>query len=350
MEAELREKISVLTPKPNYSIIEITRGGILLNCEIGLGLHLNRILRTPSKILLRIKTQKCRDLPKLFNIVRKIAWKDYLNQPHAEVKVSAKKSRLIHTGKIERSFHEGIESYFNGNKIKTEILEKHKDDPKQTVFIRLFEDELTISLDTSGDLLHIRGNRSFRGHASLRENIAALLITKLLCDVPEGKYRVIDPMCGTGTFLFEWRDRYELVDRNFAFQYSPLIKYTHNLEIDYQTFNPAYLEGFDIDEEIIDKLKDSEKISFSKQDVFKESPYPSEIPCVIVTNPPFGKRVRIQGDKLEYFEKIHKSVKKNYNPSLIGMIIPRDFVGELPGERLFFNLNGIEVCFLVQKL
>ena len=297
---------------------------------------------------MRIKSQKCRDIPKLYNIIRKIPWKTYLNQETCEVKVSAKKSRLIHTGKIEEAFFDGLKDHFKANSIKTSLLEAFEEAPKQVIFLRFFEDELTISLDTSGDLLHIRGNRSFRGHASIRENIASILLYKLTEDLPETKYNLIDPMCGTGTFLFEWRDQFKKIDRNFLYQSSALTPLSgEDLTIKKDKNHEVSFFGFDQDKEIIDKLKGTPNIAFEVGDVFK--PKTLEGTNIIIINPPYGKRVKIKGDKIDYFRDLIDAVAKNYSPMRLGIIIPRDFVGSLPGERTYFKQNGIDVCFLVQK-
>ncbi len=57
-----------------------------------------------------------------------------------------------------------------------------------------------ISIDSSGELLHRRGYRREAGAAPLRETLAAGVLLKLGWD---GGVPLVDPMCGSGSFLIE---------------------------------------------------------------------------------------------------------------------------------------------------
>lgn len=350
LEYLLENEIEVKYPHffNSESLLSITKaqGGIEIECPMENGLRLNQIIRSCSKILLRIKRQKCRDLPKLYNIIRKINWKTYFNQEHINFNITAKKSRLIHTKRIEDSATNALVDYFNANKIKASIKEKFADAPIQTLFLRFFDDELTISLDTSGDLLHIRGDRSFRGHASLRENIAHLLLLKLFENLDQGKaYNLIDPMCGTGTFLQEALKFNAPNERDFNYNYlniAPLepLQVTQAIKsLDLKLF------GLDIDSEIIENNRVRTDIHFEQQDLFH--PKQLEGNNLVIMNPPYGKRIQISGDKKKFFLDICFKVSQAYDPIKFAMIIPRDFVPKIPCEKLYFKQNGIDVCFII---
>lgn len=63
------------------------------------------------------------------------------------------------------------------------------------------EDNLCVfSVDTSGEGLHKRGHKSAVGKAPMRENLAALFLRE--CGF-NGNEPVVDPMCGSGTFVIE---------------------------------------------------------------------------------------------------------------------------------------------------
>jgi putative N6-adenine-specific DNA methylase len=73
-------------------------------------------------------------------------------------------------------------------------------EPQQRLLIRLDNDRVTISLDSSGDNLYRRGLKIHRVGAPLRETMAAFILARsgYRPDLP-----VIDPMCGSGTFSLE---------------------------------------------------------------------------------------------------------------------------------------------------
>ncbi len=72
--------------------------------------------------------------------------------------------------------------------------------PDVRIHLFLTFDEAVFYLDTSGDPLFKRGWRSATGEAPLRENLAAGIL-KLAGWTPEQV--LLDPMCGSGTFLIE---------------------------------------------------------------------------------------------------------------------------------------------------
>jgi len=70
----------------------------------------------------------------------------------------------------------------------------------QLVVVRFFRDECTISIDSSGALLHRRGYRQATAKAPLRETLAAAM---LLGAGWTGDTPLVDPLCGAGTIPIE---------------------------------------------------------------------------------------------------------------------------------------------------
>jgi putative N6-adenine-specific DNA methylase len=74
------------------------------------------------------------------------------------------------------------------------------DESSQLILARLDHDELVISLDSSGELLHQRGYRLATAKAPLRETLAAAMLLGAGWD---GSTPLIDPFCGSGTIPIE---------------------------------------------------------------------------------------------------------------------------------------------------
>ena len=70
----------------------------------------------------------------------------------------------------------------------------------QLVVVRFYRDECTISVDSSGALLHRRGYRQATAKAPLRETLAAAM---LLAAEWTGDTPLVDPLCGAGTIPIE---------------------------------------------------------------------------------------------------------------------------------------------------
>ena len=79
-----------------------------------------------------------------------------------------------------------------------------KDQPDVRINVRLAKKRAYFSLDYSGESLHRRGYRKSQGVAPLKENLAAAILLRAgWPDIAKGGGMLIDPMCGSGTFLVE---------------------------------------------------------------------------------------------------------------------------------------------------
>ncbi|MAX65940.1 MAG: hypothetical protein QF441_12365 [Bacteriovoracaceae bacterium] len=325
----------------SFKIISKDIGGIQIQCPLEQGLKLNRILKVPTRILLRIHQQKCRDLPKLYKILKKINWKEFLLQTNIEFIITARKSRLIHTERIKQSAQKALTDYFNANKFKSSLQRTNL--PAQRIYLRLDADELTISLDTSGAEHYKRKQKlEYTSSASLRETYAAALLIKLLGLRPL-KTRLIDPMCGSGTFLLEAISFFELNQQAAAYQnwnlptYAPLTK---NLE---PIWNFTAIEGHDL--HLTEPTRVHKKIDFSPGNYFDLKEIPDS---TLIMNPPYGKRIKISGEPAEYFQSLITYAKETIKAHRLGIIIPLNISQKIRcSNRLKFNQNGVMVEFLV---
>lgn len=346
---ELREKRSLFGPIAlPLENLSIQKGGIEIELPTAQGLALNYLLKTPTRILMRLKKQRCRDFPKLYKIMAQMPWRKYLVKQEIQWRISAKESRIINTDKAEKTCEQALEKYFQGSPLSKKTLEASKDLPAQKVFLRFDKDDLTISLDTSGELLHIRGGRPDRGKASLRENYAACLLTLLLKETKQKTPvpLLVDPMCGTGTFLNEALDFGKLLGKNFPF--------LHWKEVD-KVINPLpgktlalRCHGLDLEP----KAAPRENLEIETQDLFASLPNEKRKKmktAVLICNPPYGKRVKIEGDRRKYFERLFKQIETEYAPRAWGVLVPADIkIKERFDKKHSFNNNGIKVNFYIK--
>src|SRR5207247_2078948 len=112
----------------------------------------------------------------------------------AAVALSASQSgsRLYHTGAVTENLAAAIGDRVRGG--VTVAAEGVK------VLARGVDDHWTLSVDSSGELLHRRGWRQESAHAPLRETLAAALL--MLCEWDPAT-PLVDPMCGAGTVPLE---------------------------------------------------------------------------------------------------------------------------------------------------
>lgn len=78
------------------------------------------------------------------------------------------------------------------------------DQPQVVVHCLIKEQTVTVSLNLSGSSLHRRGYRQGHGEAPLKENLAAAILYRANWpQLAQAQYPLVDPMCGSGTFLIE---------------------------------------------------------------------------------------------------------------------------------------------------
>ena len=115
------EEILASEIKQKYPDIEdykIVTGGVEVTCLAEVGYSFNRYLKTPTRVLLRLKDFSCRDLPKLFQRASKIPWNLYLLNGKYELDVSCSGSLINNEKRVQKALSDGIETYLKGNQPK----------------------------------------------------------------------------------------------------------------------------------------------------------------------------------------------------------------------------------------
>lgn len=152
----------------------------------------NLELRGAVRVLARIGTFMAFHLAQLDKRARKFPWGDVL-RPDVPVKVQV-------TCKASKIYHAKAAT----QRIETALTESHgitlSAEAEMVIKVRLLDNQVTISLDTTGEALHRRGHKEAVGKAPLRENMAAMFLRQMEFD---GSMPVVDPMCGSGTFVIE---------------------------------------------------------------------------------------------------------------------------------------------------
>ena len=203
----------------NISIESSERGGVTFTGLLDTAYHANLNLRTGHRVLLRLDDFLAQSYPALFDRVTRLPWELYLgfNRTYS-LKVSAKTSRLRHHKKIAETVASGIAEVLKPLGLRATL---HDDAPVE-FHVRFHQDRCTLSLNTSGEHLHRRGYRTLTTEAPLRETLAAGL---LLMSHSKKYDLIVDPMCGSGTFVIEAallaRNVAPGLYRSFAFEHLP---------------------------------------------------------------------------------------------------------------------------------
>jgi putative N6-adenine-specific DNA methylase len=340
-------------------------GGVTVYAPLERGLAMNLALKTPTRILLRIATFRCRDFPKLFNKIKDLPWAQWLDPScDLEVQVSTRLSRLKIKSRIQETCADAWMEFQKQAGVKTNFTKK------ATLYARFLNDECTLSLDTSGERLHKRGERKHIGEAPLRETIAAALIQWVGRDFADGAEEVelVDPMMGSGTFLLEGTLRDHLVDRReFAFEaFVAFPRETPALRVSRPRF--THFVGFEMDKKAMaaaranlkrfaDSLGTDAAIDVHAQDVFAAQalPPPAGRRRWLFANPPYGERLKVKEPLAEFYTRLFATCATVVDPARACFLLPGKAVkGKFPlprgwkvlGKRPFVN-GGIPVVAFV---
>lgn len=152
----------------------------------------NLQLRGCGHVLARIGSFRAPHLVQLDREARAFPWGQVLRKGvPVTVEASCARSRIYHSGAAAQRVARAIAEEFGA---------PIADDAAVVVKLRIEDDLCTLSIDSSGESLHKRGHKEGVGKAPLRETLAALFLRQ--CGYT-GEEPVVDPMCGSGTFVIE---------------------------------------------------------------------------------------------------------------------------------------------------
>jgi len=286
------------------------------------------MLRTCEGMRARIGSPfKARNWEELACGLKKLPWKAYISPLHyPKIRVSSVKSALYHTGAVQERVNNFLHTYLgqNINNTSAHNGDHNNKDVAQSVFVRLWHDDLQVSIDIVHEEHYKRIGNKHVAEAPLRENMSAALLLKAGF-VP--KRNLWDPFMGSGSFLLEALGMSvsgpsSLVDprlRKFSFQMWP----THD-DNKYSKFidllpRSAMIRSVSTEAAIFGSDKDPRAVAAAIHNlsVFQESGHDvsqfvrvfqgdfmvveKQIPkgkdIMIITNVPYGKRILPDTDK-----------------------------------------------------
>ncbi|MCX7567071.1 class I SAM-dependent RNA methyltransferase [Sulfitobacter sp. F26169L] len=152
----------------------------------------NLELRGATRVLARIGGFMAFHLAQLDKRCRKFPFGELLRTDVSlRVQVTTKASKIYHARAAAQ-------------RVETALTETHgltlDPDAELVLKVRIDDNQVLFSLDTSGESLHKRGHKEAVGKAPMRETLAALMLRQAGYS---GNEPVVDPMCGSGTFVIE---------------------------------------------------------------------------------------------------------------------------------------------------
>ena len=159
----------------------------------------NFCLRTALRVLKPIYKFKSTDADDLYEQVKQFHWEDIMNESSTfSIDTTVYSESFKHSRFVTYRVKDGIADYFMERCDKRPSIRLNS--PDYQINVHINNKDVTISLDSSGEPLYKRGWRVAQTDAPINEVLAAGIIKLSGWD---GECNLVDPMCGSGTFLIE---------------------------------------------------------------------------------------------------------------------------------------------------
>jgi len=281
--------------------------------------------RTAIRVLVPFASFYARDEEEMYRQVSRIPWNKYLsNDDTFAINAVVSNSTFQHSLFLAQLTKDAIVDQFRrktGNRPSIDVTR-----PDIRLNLHMFENKVTLALDSSGDSLHRRGYRLQTNVAPLNEVLAAGIIALTGWDK---KSPFIDPMCGSGTLLIEAAMMaYNIAPGLYRQQGFGIMSWQ---DFDQQLYDEVLAEarsqrlpeseidiiGSDIDPEYITAARNNiteaqleDEIRVRVRDI-KEAAGTGE-PGIVVLNPPYGERLGTD-DLNQLYKTIGDTLKSNFS-------------------------------------
>ncbi len=282
----------------------------------------NLELRGAGRVLARLGGFSAIHLSQLDKRARKFPWGDSLRKDVPfRVEATCRKSKIYHGGaaaqRIATAIHEELGAPIS--EVADVIIK-----------VRIEHDFCMISVDTSGDMLHKRGHKEAIAKAPLRETIASLLLRAVGFT---GMETVLDPMCGSGTFVIEAAELAAglLPGRSRSFAFEQLATFDARVWATMQGAKasvPNHFRFYGSDRDagaIKAATANAARAGVSASTEFKQRAIsdlqtPEGAPGLVIVNPPYGTRIGNKRPLLDLHAAFGKVMRERFQGWRVAMI------------------------------
>lgn len=282
----------------------------------------NLWLRGANKVLARFARLRVDRLADLEREASRLPWSTVLRADvPVRVEATTARTRLYHSGAVEERVGRAIHAAL-GTPIRA--------DAPVTVMVRVEDDTCTLSIDTSGELLHRRGNKSDVVRAPMRETMAALLLMQCGYD---GREPVLDPMCGSGTFVIEAAEIAAGLNpgraRAFAFEHLATFDaaaWSRLRAVARAPRSGLHFHGSDRDAHAIAAAEaNAERAGVAALTSFQIAPVsevapPDGPPGLVMVNPPYGTRLGDPARLAALYRSFGETMMRRFSGWRVGLV------------------------------
>ena len=292
----------------------------------------NLCCRTALRILKPIYKFIARNTDELYEFTKEFDWGSLMNVNSTfSIDTVAYSDEFTHSRFVTYRVKDAIVDWFKDRYGEDKRPGVRLQDADVMINVHIAGDRVTLSLDSSGESLHKRGYRVAQTEAPINEVLAAGIILK---SGWRGDCPLVDPMCGSGTFLIEAA----LIAANInPGVYRKHFSFEHWRDFDAELFDRLYnddsnerefeykIYGADISPKVVEiAQKNIRSAGVGRMIELETKPLSAweEAPenGILITNPPYGERISSE-DMDGLYELIGQKLKnvfKGYHAWIIG--------------------------------
>jgi putative N6-adenine-specific DNA methylase len=303
--------------------ITAAEGGVGFSGALPVAYAANLHSRIASRVLWQVGSGRYRSEDDVYRAVNALDWAHLFDGALTmRVNVSAVRSPLNSLDFITLRIKDAVCDKFRSQTGVRPNVDTAQPDVRVHAFLE--SERFMLYLDTSGEPLFKRGARQIAGEAPLRENLAAgiLKLSGWTPDMP-----LLDPMCGSGTFLIEAlqiaRGIPPGAQRNFAFEKLRGFDQGEWSRIKAQADarpapNPSpaifgsdlYGEALKLARVNLAAAGFADAVSLKQANMLEISAPAAE--GVLVANPPYGVRIGEQDELASFYPRMGDVLKKKF--------------------------------------
>ena len=338
--------------------VQLERRAVSFRGDKALLYRANFCLRTAIRILVPIASFKAKDTDALYNQLLKLDWSRYMtvNSTFA-IDATVYSESFRNSRFVTYRVKDAIVDYWQEREHKRPNVSVQSPDLK--INIHIANEQVTLSLDSSGESLHKRGYRVATTEAPINEVLAAGMLRLAGW---QGQSDFYDPMCGSGTLLIEAA----LMARNiapgvfrssFAFEKWP--------DFDADLWNDIYnddsqerdfshrIYGSDASYYAIQQAAKNVKSAGFQKDIELKQVRMEELKdlasegTLVMMNPPYGERLKSNKEMEDLYGAIGTALKHQFTGSTAWIISSNaaamKCIGLKPSKK-YHLLNGELDC------
>lgn len=278
--------------------------------------------RTALRILIPIHHYSARHKKQLYNGVQRYNWNELLEPTNTlAIDTTLQNTYFTHSKFVSQQIKDAIVDQIREKKGSRPSVDLTN--PTLRLNAHIYKNNVTLSIDTSGNSLHRRGYHMHSASAPLNEVLGAGMIQLAGW---QGQSPLIDPMCGSGTIITEAA----MIAANIApglnrsFGFENLNNFDKDLWLRLQKEAegakeqpPAYIEGSDQSAKAIRAARINlqsagvhEYVTLKIRSFQKIQP-PTEQAGLIIMNPPYGERLE-KDDLPAFYEMVGDKLKQSF--------------------------------------